>query len=149
MHVGSTAFLGVEISPSGTGILGVGNPTGSGATVAGIIPGSAAAQAGLTQGDQITSLAGHAITSSSDLSSELAHYHPGNKVSISWTNPSGQSHTATVTLTTGPAGRPATGPAYDGRPLAARALPGGIRAARSWTRRPARHGFDRLSVARH
>jgi S1-C subfamily serine protease len=104
VHIGGTAFLGVEVLPSGAGVFGGVNPTGSSATVAGTIPGSAAAQAGLTQGDQITSLAGHAITSSSDLSSVLANYRPGSKVSISWTEPTGQSHTATVTLATGPAG---------------------------------------------
>jgi S1-C subfamily serine protease len=104
VHIGSTPFLGVEVSSSGAGIFGGGNSADSGATLAGVVPGSAAAQAGLTQGDQITSLAGRAITSSSDVSSVLANYHPGNKVSISWTDPSGQSHTATVVLTTGPAG---------------------------------------------
>jgi S1-C subfamily serine protease len=104
VHIGSTPFLGVEVSSSGAGIFGGGNSADSGATLAGVVAGSAAAQAGLTQGDQITSLAGQAITSSSDLSSVLANYHPGNKVSISWTDQSGQSHTATVVLTTGPAG---------------------------------------------
>ena len=104
VHIGNTPFVGVELSSSGAGIFGGGNSADSGATLAGVVPGSAAAQAGLTQGDQITSLAGRAITSSSDVSSVLANYHPGNKVSISWTDPSGQSHTATVVLTTGPAG---------------------------------------------
>ena len=37
------------------------------------------------------------------ISSVLHNYHPGNKVSISWTDTSGQSHTATVTLGNGPA----------------------------------------------
>jgi S1-C subfamily serine protease len=104
VHIGGTAFLGVEVLPSGAGVFGGGNFAGGGATVAGVVSGSAAAQAGLAQGDQITSLAGQAITSSSGLSSVLANYHPGNKVSISWTDPSGQPHTATVVLTTGPAG---------------------------------------------
>jgi len=103
VHIGSTAFLGVEVSSPGT-VVGGGNPAGSGAAVAGIVPGSPAAQAALTSGDQITSLAGHAITSSSDLSSALANYHPGDKVSVSWTDQSGQSHTAAVVLAAGPAG---------------------------------------------
>jgi hypothetical protein len=30
-------------------------------------------------------------------------YHPGDKVTVSWTDQAGQQHTATVTLTTGPA----------------------------------------------
>jgi S1-C subfamily serine protease len=104
VHIGSTAFLGAEVSASGAGMFGGGISAGSGAAVAGVVSGSAAAQAGLAQGDQITSVAGQAITSPSDVSSVLADYHPGNKVSISWTDPSGQSRTATVVLTTGPAG---------------------------------------------
>ncbi len=67
------------------------------------MPGSAAGQAGLTAGDQITSVAGHAITSAPDIQPVLARYHPGDKISISWTDQSGQSQTATVTLTAGPA----------------------------------------------
>ena len=65
--------------------------------------GSAADQAGLTQGDEITSVAGHTVSSATGISSTLATYHPGNKLTIGWTDQSGQSHTATVTLTTGPA----------------------------------------------
>ena len=48
-------------------------------------------------------VAGHAVTSSSQIQSVLGNYHPGNKISISWTDQSGQSHTATVTLSAGPA----------------------------------------------
>jgi S1-C subfamily serine protease len=67
------------------------------------VSGSAAAQAGLAAGDQITSVAGHTVTSSAEIQSVLGNYHPGDKISISWTDQSGQSHTATVTLTAGPA----------------------------------------------
>jgi S1-C subfamily serine protease len=109
-HIGATAFLGVEISASSTGAGyggGYGGYGGSaasgGATVVGVTSGSAAAQAGLAAGDQITSVAGHAITSSSDIASALANHHPGDTISIGWTDQSGQSHTATVVLTTGPA----------------------------------------------
>jgi S1-C subfamily serine protease len=167
VHIGATAFLGVETSPSGTGSFGGnipgfggsggnipgfggsggnipgfggnggdipgfggsfpgfggdiggyiggsggstdGGSTGGGSTggggvaISGVVPGSAAAQAGLTAGDQITSVAGHTVTSSSEIQSVLGNYHPGNKISISWTDQSGQSHTATVTLSAGPA----------------------------------------------
>ena len=74
-----------------------------GATVAGVVNGSAAAQAGLAEGDVITSVAGHTIASSTDVSSALAAHHPGDKISLSWTDQSGQSQTATVTLGSGPA----------------------------------------------
>jgi S1-C subfamily serine protease len=108
VHLGSTAFLGVEVSATGTGTgtggLGFGSgSSSSGATVVGTVSGSAAAQAGLAAGDQITSVGGHAVSSSPEIASVLQQYHPGQKISISWTDQSGQSHTATVTLTTGPA----------------------------------------------
>jgi S1-C subfamily serine protease len=109
VHIGATAFLGVEVASSSAGSAGgffgggSGSPASSGATVAGVVSGSAAAQAGLAQGDVITSVAGQAVTSSTDVSSALAQHHPGDKVSISWTDQSGQSHTATVTLGSGPA----------------------------------------------
>src|ERR1017187_2525909 len=122
-HLGGTAFLGVETSssgPSGTGgYWGYGGgfgsyggygygggydggATSSGVIVAGVVPGSAAAQAGLTAGDQITSAAGHTVTSSSDIQSVLGSYHPGDKISIGWTDQFGQSQTVTVALTAGP-----------------------------------------------
>jgi S1-C subfamily serine protease len=109
VHIGATAFLGVEVSPASAagGFGGFGNGDGSsasgGATVAGVVNGSAAAQAGLAQGDVITSVAGHTIASSTDVSSALAAHHPGDKISLSWTDQSGQSQTATVTLGSGPA----------------------------------------------
>ena len=112
VHIGATAFLGVEVSPSSSGSTGgdggyFGNGSGSsstsGAPVAGVLSGSAAAQAGLTQGDVITSVAGHTITSPTGVSSALAQHHPGDKISIGWTDQTGQSHTATVQLGNGPA----------------------------------------------
>jgi S1-C subfamily serine protease len=109
VHIGASAFLGVEVSPesSAGGFGGFGNGDGSsasgGATVAGVVSGSAAAQAGLAEGDVITAVAGHTIASSTDVSSALAAHHPGDKISLSWTDQSGQSQTATVTLGSGPA----------------------------------------------
>jgi S1-C subfamily serine protease len=88
---------------TGGGSTGGGSTSGSGVAISGVVSGSAAAQAGLTAGDQITSVAGHTVTSSSEIQSVLGNYHPGNKISISWTDQSGQSHTATVTLSAGPA----------------------------------------------
>ena len=111
VHIGQTAFLGVQISTGSTGsgdFGGLGgnggsSTAGSGAQVAGVVSGGAAAQAGLTEGDEITSVAGHTVTSATGISSTLATHHPGDKISIGWTDQAGQSHTATVTLTTGPA----------------------------------------------
>jgi S1-C subfamily serine protease len=95
VHIGQTAFLGLEISGSS-------GQAGSGVMLAGAAPGTAAASAGLTGGDMVTSLAGQQVSSSTDIQHILIGYHPGDKISIGWTDVNGQSHTATVTLTSGP-----------------------------------------------
>ena len=97
VHVGATAFLGVEIAAGGFS-------SGSGVTIGGAVPGTAAAQAGLTGGDSIVSVGGHEVTSSSDLQSVIEEYHPGDKVTVGWQDQFGQTHSSTVTLTQGPTG---------------------------------------------
>jgi S1-C subfamily serine protease len=96
VHIGATAFLGVEVAGS--------SQQGSGGvTIAGALSGSPAANAGLTAGDVITSVAGTSVSTGTSIQQVLEGYHPGGKVSIAWTDTSGQSHTATVTLANGPA----------------------------------------------
>ena len=99
VHIGATAFLGVEVSASTTG-----GELGSGVAIEGTVAGTAAADAGLTAGDTITSIDGHDITSSSDLEATIQLYHPGNKVTVGWQDQDGQAHSTTVTLTQGPTG---------------------------------------------
>jgi len=107
VHIGATAFLGVQIQSASQGLGGFGGfggqGDGSGVTVAGTLSGSPAANAGLTQGDEITALGGQSVSTPEDISHVLVKYHPGDSISISWLDQSGQSHTATVTLTSGPA----------------------------------------------
>jgi S1-C subfamily serine protease len=100
VHIGPTAFLGVEIVSASQQL---GNSAGAGAAVAGVQPGSAAAGAGLTAGDVITAVGGHSISTSSDVRSALNGYHPGDRISITWTDQTGQSQSATVVLGSGPA----------------------------------------------
>jgi S1-C subfamily serine protease len=95
VHIGPTAFLGVLVNP--------GNNRGSGASLARAVAGGPAAEAGLTAGDTITSIAGQTVDSPSTLTKLISKYHPGDKVQVGWTDSSGQSHQATVTLATGPA----------------------------------------------
>jgi S1-C subfamily serine protease len=96
VHIGSTAFLGLAISTQSSGYA-------SGVTLAGTQSGTPAAQAGLTAGDVVTGLDGKTVTSGTDIQNILIGHHPGDKVTIAWTDTAGQSHTATVTLATGPA----------------------------------------------
>jgi S1-C subfamily serine protease len=100
IHIGPTAFLGVEVSGAASGAGGQGV---TGATIAGVVEGGAAAQAGLTGGDTITSVGGHAVTSPTSLRNTLAGLKVGAKVSVTWQTELGQSQTATVTLGSGPA----------------------------------------------
>jgi S1-C subfamily serine protease len=110
VHIGATAFLGLEIGGSSSntgGFGGFGGQNGqsgtSGVTIAGTVSGSPAANAGLTQGDTITAIAGQSVTSAKDVAHGLVKYHPGDSISVSWTDTSGQSHTTNLTLTSGPA----------------------------------------------
>jgi len=103
VHIGSTAFLGVQVASNGS----FGGGSGGGSTVAGaaiqtVVPDGAASQIGLAAGDTITSLGGKSVSSPSDLTQVISQDEPGQKVSIGWVDSSGQSHTATVTLGSGP-----------------------------------------------
>jgi S1-C subfamily serine protease len=119
VHIGATAFLGVQVSTtdqnsgggfpggngfpgSGSGSSGQGGSSESGAVISNVVNGGAAAQAGLEPGDVITSLAGQSVSSPTALSKILVGYHPGDSVTIGWTDTAGQSHTATVDLGSGP-----------------------------------------------
>jgi S1-C subfamily serine protease len=102
VHVGATAFLGVLITTS-SGQTSSGAAAPKGAAIARVVPGGPVAKAGLTGGDVITSLNGHAVTSSSELSRLMITQHPGGTVQLGWTSASGQSHTSSVHLASGPA----------------------------------------------
>jgi S1-C subfamily serine protease len=93
VHLGPTAFLGVQTSATG----------GSGASVAAVVPDSPAAQAGIAQGDVITAIDGTPIGSATDLTTALTGHHPGDQVTVHWTDGSGRAHSAPVRLATGPA----------------------------------------------
>jgi S1-C subfamily serine protease len=133
VHIGATAFLGVEIaqttcssggssgvgggnfgfgsggfgngsgSGSGSGSGGgSGNTASSGALICSVVTSSPAQEGGLAEGDTITSLNSQAVASPTALTNLLEPFHPGNKVTIGWSDSSGQSHSASVTLSSGP-----------------------------------------------
>lgn len=88
----------------GDGTYGDGQPaTASGAQVLDTVVGSPAAAAGIAAGDVITSVGGQAVDSSSALTAALQSSHPGDKTTVRWTDPGGQTHSATVTLARGAA----------------------------------------------
>jgi S1-C subfamily serine protease len=99
VHIGATGLLGVEIASASQQL---GNPV-AGAQVEGVQPGSGAEKAGLAAGDVITAVGGHSVRSASDVRSALNGYHPGDKVSVTWTDQMGKSQSGTVVLGSGPA----------------------------------------------
>jgi len=105
IHLGASPFLGVEIATSSSSgaFGGAGSSSGRGAVVAGVVSGGPAAKAGITTGDTIVSLDGQSVTAPSDLSTLIANHHPGDSVRVGWVDSSGQQHTGSVTLATGPA----------------------------------------------
>jgi S1-C subfamily serine protease len=113
VHIGATGFLGVDVASPDASSLGAsslgggavwgGEQNGTGVTVEGTLSGSPAAQAGLSAGDVIDSVGGHPVSSSAGVQSVIEQHHPGDKVSVVWTDQSGQIHTSTVTLANGPA----------------------------------------------
>jgi S1-C subfamily serine protease len=109
IHVGSTAFLGVMVSSGDSGEGGIGSYFGGsgesttpGATISGVVSGGAAAAAGIVEGDVITAFDGQTVATSTTLTHLLVPLHPGDKVTVVWTDSSGASHTGTVVLQSGP-----------------------------------------------
>ena len=100
-YLSNAASAGFGSLGDGSGTSGSG--TSSGVSIAGALSGSPAANAGLTEGDTITSVGGQTVSSATDIQQILVKYHPGDKVSISWVDQSGQTQTTTVTLASGPA----------------------------------------------
>ena len=91
IHVGPTAFLGVELAKSS-----------GGAKIAKVLAHQPAATAGLVAGDVITSLGSATISSPADVRQAVLTLAPGKAVSIGWTDKTGTAQTGTITPTSGP-----------------------------------------------
>jgi S1-C subfamily serine protease len=93
VHVGGTAFLGVESTA---------NSYSSGAEISAVVPGSAAEAAGLTAGDMILSVGGHTISSPDELSQVVLTQKPGASISAVYLDQAGATQTTNLTLASGP-----------------------------------------------
>jgi S1-C subfamily serine protease len=102
VHIGATGLLGVGVMSADQAAAN-GISAGSGAVVQQAIPGTPAARAGITGGDVITAAGGHRVSGPNGLQSALERYHPGDRVSITWSDQFGQTHSATLVLANGPA----------------------------------------------
>lgn len=113
IHIGPTGILGITVrepsaqtEPNQRGRFRSQRqgaaPSVTGALVTSILPGSPAGQSGLTAGDTIVSLDTAAVDSPTTLTTLLNPHHPGDSVQLTWLDPTGQQHTATIQLATGP-----------------------------------------------
>jgi S1-C subfamily serine protease len=121
VHIGATGFLGVEVAQTscngsgGSGFgdgfggnfgngfgTGSGNSSSSGALICSVVTSSPAQESGLAEGDTIVSLNNQTVATPSGLTNLLLPFHPGDRVTVGWTDSSGQSHTASVNLSSGP-----------------------------------------------
>jgi S1-C subfamily serine protease len=94
IHVGDTAFLGVEVEDNSYG--------GSGAVITSVVPGSPAAAAGLAPGDLITSFGGQEVSSPAGLTTIVTTQKPGAPVSATYLDQEGATQTANLALASGP-----------------------------------------------
>jgi S1-C subfamily serine protease len=99
VHVGGTAFLGIQAQS----VVGPGGASSPGVLIAGVVSGGPAASAGLSAGDVITAIDGQTMSSPSSVTSYLLTKKPGTKVTITYLDELGASHSASVTLARGPA----------------------------------------------
>jgi len=100
IHIGASAFLGISVRASSFS----GSAGPDGVSVARVLPNSAASKAGLVAGDVITGIGGATVTDNTALRDLIAPHHPGDTVSITWTDVRGASHTQDVTFGSGPVG---------------------------------------------
>ncbi|HEV3361027.1 MAG TPA: trypsin-like peptidase domain-containing protein [Pseudonocardiaceae bacterium] len=103
VHIGQSAFLGVSVSDAGQAQQS-GQGSQSGAAIVGELASGAAAQAGLVSGDVITSVNGTAVGSANTLTNLMDTFHPGQQLTVGYTDTAGQQHTVTVTPASGPVG---------------------------------------------
>jgi len=98
VHVGPTAFLGVDVTEPGFD----GGTSSAGAFVRGVVPGSPADKAGLAAGDVIVSLGGRSISSPTALTNAVLRFSLGTQVQLRWIDTLGNTQSALVRPVAGP-----------------------------------------------
>jgi S1-C subfamily serine protease len=91
VHIGATAFIGISSEDTTNGVV-----------IQSVVAGSPAAQAGLQPGDVLTSVDGSMFQTTDDLRALLFQHHPGDSVTLGYTDPTGAAQTAAITLASGP-----------------------------------------------
>jgi S1-C subfamily serine protease len=106
VHIGATAFLGVEVravETTGYGYgYGSGSPTATGSLIAGVVDGGPADRAGLVAGDVIVAINGRTVTTPTVITTVLQTKKPGMRVAIRYVDQLGVTRTVSVKLGSGP-----------------------------------------------
>ncbi|HEY1741345.1 MAG TPA: PDZ domain-containing protein, partial [Acidimicrobiia bacterium] len=103
VHIGTRGIMGVALQTSSSnGSVGGNGNSSNGAVVGEVESGSPADHAGIQEGDTITGVGNKSVSSDDDLTNAMNPYHPGNKVTVHWTDTSGNQHHATLKLEAGP-----------------------------------------------
>lgn len=88
VELGYDGFLGVQL--------------GTSTTIAGVVDGSPALAAGLVAGDTITAVDGTRITTADQLHTAISSHDAGDKITVTWSDSTGGSRTASITLAEAP-----------------------------------------------
>jgi S1-C subfamily serine protease len=99
VHVGPTAFLGIDVAPSTSS---PGSGATSGVLVRAVVRGSPAEHAGLAPGDVIVALDGRTISSPTSLTSAMLRVPPGATVHLRWLDPAGNVRSGDARPISGP-----------------------------------------------
>ena len=103
VFIGPVGYLGVSVQTlDANSAAQLGLSVSSGAYVRGVVAGSPAEHAGITAGSVITRVNSAVVDSATSLGDALHQYKPGDQVKITWIA-GNATHTATVTLISGPA----------------------------------------------
>jgi S1-C subfamily serine protease len=102
IHIGATAFLGIEVAPVDSYGFGGQGASAGGAMIAGVVSGGPAARAGLAAGDVIAAINGHPVSSPAAIPTLILAKKPGAKVTVAFVDQFGTHHTASVTVGSGP-----------------------------------------------
>jgi S1-C subfamily serine protease len=105
VHIGETAFMGVEIaSANNASQSNVGTPaTTNGVVIEGVISGTPAAATALVSGDVITSVNGRSITTALELQTILQALKPGDTIQVDYVTQSDAAESLSLQLSSGPA----------------------------------------------
>ena len=104
VSVGQPGYIGVQAQDlTAARAARLGLDVSSGALIVSVVAGSPAEAAGIAQGSVITAINGTAVDSVTKLGALIKVHKPGDRIQVTWLDQGGGRHTATLTLTSGPA----------------------------------------------